>query len=449
VNERAHIVVHGHFYQPPRENPWTGIVDPELNAAPDHDWNVRITRECYAPLAQAHAYDLLSFDFGPTLLDWMERESPAVYAAVLAADRAGVRRLGHGNALAMPYHHVILPLCSRRDKETEVRWGIADFERRFGRKPAGFWLPETAVDHETLDVLASAGIAFTVLAPHQVRPVPGHGRAGRVRVASGRELAVFAYDGELSHAIAFSGMAADAPRFAERLRATRPGDAGTLAVDGETFGHHHKGGAAALATVLHELAGDSRIDLTNFAALLAAVPAVEQIEVVANTSWSCSHGVERWRAACGCRTAHHVASQQEWRAPLRSAVDWLAAEVHAIYEREGAALPGGPWAFRDAAGAAGPLPVMAGPAATRLVEMERGVLRAMTSCGWFFDDFAGLEGRQVLRYAAHVIGLAGADTDRLAAGFSSRLAAARSNDAAAGTAVEVFRQLVQPAVAPS
>src|SRR6185503_12960808 len=211
----------------------------------------------------------------------------AVYAAVLAADRASVRRLQHGNALAMPYHYVILPLCSRRDKETEVRWGVADFERRFGRKPAGFWLPETAVDDETLDVLAAAGIAFTVLAPHQVRPVPAHGRAGRVTLGRGRELAVFAYNGELSHAIAFSGMASDAPRFAERLSATRAGDAGTLAVDGETFGHHHKGGATALATVLHDLARDPRIDLTNFAALLAALPAAEQIEVVPNTSWSC------------------------------------------------------------------------------------------------------------------------------------------------------------------
>jgi alpha-amylase/alpha-mannosidase (GH57 family) len=420
------VVLHGHFYQPPRENPWTGQVDAEPNAAPDHDWNVRITRESYRPLAASYQY--LSFDFGPTLLDWMEREARDIYSAVIAADRLSARHLGHGNALAMPYHHVILPLCNRRDKETEVRWGIADFKRRFGRDPAGFWLPETAVDRETLDVLAAEGIAFTVLAPHQIARVPKHGLPARVELDAGRSIAIFAYDGELSHSVAFGGLTNNADRWTQALEKTPPGAVGAIAVDGETFGHHHRGADRVLATVLHRLRQSSAVELTNFAAALAAHPPVETVEIVAPTSWSCAHGVERWRSACGCRIQQ--GTQQEWRAPLRAAVDWLANEVHTIFERDES------WDARDTAGATGP--------ASAAVEMERGVLRAMTSCGWFFDDFAGLEGRQVLRYAAHAIGLTGAEAGRLEAGFIQKLGDARSNDPNAGTAADVFRRSLQP-----
>ena len=181
------VAIHGHFYQPPRENPVTGIVEAEPNAAPDHDWNARIDRECYAPLAavpvgraganrpHVNAYEWMSFNFGSTLLEWMQQAAPQTYTAMLAGDAASVQRLGHGNAIAMPYHHIIMPLASRRDQCTEVRWGVADFRRRFGRDPEGMWLPETAVDEETLDVLASEHIAFTVLAPHQVTPAPVDG----------------------------------------------------------------------------------------------------------------------------------------------------------------------------------------------------------------------------------------------------------------------------------
>src|SRR5438128_4778633 len=191
------IVIHGHFYQPPRDDPWLGAIPREASAAPYHDWNERIERESYAPVAASLAS--LSFDFGPTLLAWMERHAAATYGAVLAADRTGVAaHAGHGNAIAMPYHHTILPLSSRRDKETEVRWGIADFKKRFGREPVGFWLPETAVDHETLDVVAAAGIAFTVLAPHQVSKPPDRGLPAKVDLNDGRSIAVFVYNGGLS-----------------------------------------------------------------------------------------------------------------------------------------------------------------------------------------------------------------------------------------------------------
>lgn len=433
---RGLVCMHGHFYQPPRENPWTGVVDPEENAAPDHDWNARITRECYRPLAGQGAYERLSFDFGPTLLDWLEREAPDVYDAALAADRRTVRRTGFGNALATPYHHIILPLASRRDKETEVRWGIADFTRRFGRDPVGFWLPETAVDRETLDVIAAQGIQFTILAPHQVSPVPANGWPGRMQLDGGRSIAVFVYDGQLSHDIAFGPLVTNADAWVGALEHRGPGSLTTMAVDGETFGHHHKGGDGVLSTVLKRL-GDR---VTSCEAILAHALPWSELQLNERTSWSCAHGVERWRSACGCRIHHDRPSQQDWRAPLRAAVDWLAHEVHRIYERDGASLPGGPWAFRDGAGGTGSV---AGDAnAERLIEMERGVLRAMTSCGWFFDDIAGLEGRQVLRYAAHAIGLAGDDSARLESGFIERLGNARSNDPAAGSAADIFRQSV-------
>ena len=433
---KANVIIHGHFYQPPRENPWTGQVEAEPSAAPEHDWNARITKESYRPLVPVYEY--LSFDFGPTLLDWMEREAPEIHDAVIRADRASVQRIGHGNALAMPFHHIILPLASHRDKETEVRWGIADFKKRFGRDPVGFWLPETAVDRETLDVAAAEGITFTVLAPHQVSKVPERGLPAKVELNDGRSIVVFVYNGGLSHDVAFGGLASDPNRWTDALNGTPPGAIASIAVDGETFGHHHKGGDKALATVLYRLQQSDKLKLTNFAAALAEHSPTETVKLVERTSWSCPHGVERWRSNCGCRIKQDVPPHQEWRAPLRAAIDWLAAEVHGIYEREGRDLPGGPWAFRDAAGAIGPppAPVNGDDDAARLVEMERDVLRSMSSCGWFFDDIAGIEARQVLRYAAHAITLAGAESGRLEAGFIEKLGDARN--------VDVFRQTLQP-----
>ncbi len=412
------VVIHGHFYQPPRENPWTGLVDVEPSAAPDHDWNVRITREAYQPLVPV--YEFLSFDFGPTLLDWMDGGggAPSVFANVALADRASRGRVGHGNALAMPYHHIILPLANRRDKETEVRWGIAHFKRLFRRDPVGFWLPETAVDRETLEVLAAEGIQFTVLAPHQVSKPPADGLPVRIALSGGRSIAVFVYDGGLSHDVAFGPLTTDADRLTAALERTPPGALTSIAVDGETFGHHHKGADQTLATVIHRLQQSGTAQVTNFAAALAKYPPATTVDLVAPTSWSCPHGVERW------------------------GVEWLAHEVHGIYDREGRDLPGGPRAFLEAAGATGP--VRGDANAARLVEMERGVLRAMSSCGWFFDDIAGLEGRQVLRYAAHTISLAGAESARLEAGFIAQLGDARSNDPAAGSGADVFRSTFQP-----
>ena len=446
------IVIHGHFYQPPREDPWLNQVAAEPSAAPYHDWNERIERESYRAVVAARVYApdgriaqivntlaSISFNFGATLLEWLERETPGTYAAVLEADRASrARHAGHGNAIAMPYHHVIMPLASRRDKITEVRWGIADFRRRFGRGPEGMWLPETAVDPETLDVLAAEGIAFTILAPHQVEQAPADGSAGRYRTSGGRSIALFVYDGAISHDVAFGSLLKDASAWAERLLA--PGKRGherrlvAVATDGETYGHHHKFGEVALAWVLRELERRRDARVENFAAFLARHRPEQEVKLVAPTSWSCAHGVERWRADCGCRMAPERPTQQRWRAPLREALDWLAGELHARFEQEGGALFADPWAARDAYGT----DRTADGRARELLEMERNALRMFTSCGWFFDDIAGIETIQILRYAARAIELAGADAARLEAGVLERLARAQSNAPAEGTGRDVY-----------
>ena len=422
------VVIHGHFYQPPRDDPWTRTIPREATAAPSHDWNERIERESYGPISRYLAS--LSFDFGPTLLEWMEQAARETYRAVIAADR-------NRGAVAMPYHHVILPLSPRLDKVTEVRWGIADFRRRFGREPEGMWLPETAVDAETLDVLAAERIRFTILAPHQVRQLPAGGLPGWYRTSGGGRIALFLYDGALSHDVAFGPLVRDAGAWVERLSA--PQDLISIATDGETFGHHHKEGVVTLARVLDALSRRSDVRVENFATFHARQPPQEEVGLVSPSSWSCPHGVERWRTECGCRAAPERGLHQRWRAPLRAALEWLAGELHAIFEREGKARFGDPWAARDAYGA-----VLGTPQeGDRLLEMERHALRMFTSCGWFFDDIAGIESVIVLRSAARAIELAGPEGPRLEAGLLERLALAPSNDPAVGAGRELYLQRVK------
>ena len=474
------IVVHGHYYQPPREDPWLEYVEAEATAAPFHDWNQRIERECYRAVTAArlpgrggriarieNALEWTSFDFGPTLLDWMEREVPGTYTDVLAADRAGRDRLGHGNAVAAPYHHVILPLASRREKVAEVRWGIADFRRRFGRAPEGMWLPETAVDDETLDVLAQHDVAFTILAPHQVDRPPAHGLPGLYRTGGGREIALFVYDGPLSHDVAFGSAIKDGVAWARRIlaeaRAGAEPSVAAVATDGETYGHHHRFGEMALARMLAEVRRAPAAELTNFAAVLARHGAAHRLGIVAPSSWSCVHGVGRWRTDCGCRIGAERGWHQRWRAPLRQAVEWLAGELHEAFEREAAGLLADPWAARDAYaesfGALGEpdggfvrvqaLRALTDGEAVRageLLELERNALRLFTSCAWFFDDVGGLEQLQVLRYAARAIELAGSHGPRLETGFVRRLAGAVSNDPAVGDARRMYLEKARPRV---
>ena len=474
-------VLHGHFYQPPRENPWLEYVETEATAAPFHDWNQRVEAECYRAVVAAripdgagritrivNALERMSFDFGPTLMEWLEDEAPVTYRAVLDADGASCRALGgHGNAIAAPYHHVILPLSTRRDKVTEVRWGIADFRRRFGRTPEGMWLPETAVDDETLDVLAAHDIRFTILGPHQAKRVPSGGLPGRYVTRGKREIALFFYDGDLSHDVAFGPLLQDAFAWAKRMLeagGAEPPALVSLATDGETFGHHHKFAEMALAKVLEILEQRPDATVTNYAAFLAAHPPVERVELVEPSSWSCVHGVERWRSDCGCRMAPERGWNQKWRAPLRAATEWLAGELHRTFELEGGKLFKDPWAARDAYGttrgsgagaigelvaaqAARPLAATETARARELLELEHDALALFTSCAWFFDDIGGLEPLQVMRYGAHAIELAGSMGARLESGFAQRLADAVSNDPAVGDGRRIYLEQARPRVA--
>ncbi|MEM0129731.1 MAG: DUF3536 domain-containing protein [Thermoplasmata archaeon] len=500
MSER-YVCVHGHFYQPPRENPWLEFVEVEDSAAPYHDWNDRITAECYGPNARARildpagsvrrilsTYSRISFDFGPTLLEWMESARPEVYDAILSADRESQRRYrGHGSAIAQAYNHSILPLASPRDRRTQIRWGVADFVDRFARPPEGIWLPETAVDLGVLEAVAEAGLSFTILAPTQarrVRPIGGGdwqsvegGRvdpscAYAVRLPSGRSVAVFFYDGPISHAIAFERLLDSGGAFADRLRGAFVPDPSArpwsqlvhVAVDGETFGHHHRHGEMALADAIHriETAGNPR--WTNYGAYLADNPPAYEVEIVERTSWSCAHGVERWRSNCGCSTGQHPEWNQAWRGPLREAFDALRDRLDPLYEEAARPLVTDPWAARDdyivltrhrdrasrdaflARHATHPLDPVERVRLFQLLEMERHVQRMYTSCGWFFDEVTGIEGRQVLLYAARAAEIATALFGIPAGEDLLRdLERVPSNVAAFGNAAAFFRAQIAPA----
>ena len=474
---RSSVVVHGHFYQPPRENPWTGHVSREPTAAPYHDWNERIHAECYRAVVAARILDSegriarvlntlewISWDAGPTLLQWLAREAPDTYRAFLEADFLSRRHFGHGAALATTYHHVILPLTSYREKRAEVRWGITDFRRRFGREPEGFWLPEAAVDSETLEVLAEEGIRFTVLGPGQVSSTPAGGLPGRVALGGSKSIAVFVYDGGLSHEIAFGGLIKDASRWVHRLTQAADGrNLVSMATDGETFGHHHPFGDMGLAATLGQV-GQAGLRAENFASFLARHPAREPIEVVEPSSWSCSHGVKRWQGDCGCKIDPSQPTSQAWRAVLRDSLAELGTALHRRFTDEGGKLLRDPWAARDEYGSvldAGderlatflarhlvdPGNESAAGRVVELLEMERDLLRMDTSCGWFFDDVARLEPVQNLRYAAHSLDLAGPGAEVVEQRLVERLGDALSNDPAEGTGADVWRTHVRARLA--
>lgn len=471
MSAATRLVVHGHFYQPPREDPWLELVPRERGAAPDHDWNERITRECYAPLAAApvldatgamrrafNAYAWMSFDVGATLARWLAREAPVVLDAMVAGDREAIQRTGHGNAIAAPYHHAILPLASRRDKVTEVRWGIRDFRRVFGRDPLGLWLPETAADEETLEVLLEEGIRFTILAPHQVTAPDPLGRPLAWRRGD-RTLSLIVYDGGLSHEVAFGDLLKDGRRFAERVREgesrleTRDSNGGipvsdresrisVIATDGETFGHHHRFGDLALASMLDRVRQDATVEIVG-AEAVAALPAAGDATLVSPTSWSCAHGIGRWQEDCGCRMDPYTS--QEWRTPLRAGLDVLAQGIDAVVERDWPVDAGDWHAARDAAGpdqlGTADLPVSCRP----LLEAERHRLAMFTSCAWFFDDIARIEPRLVLRHAAAALDLLPIlDGEALEEALLVALGMARANDPADGTGAEIWRRAILP-----
>ena len=453
-----YICIHGHFYQPPRENPWLETVEIEDSAYPYHDWNERVDAECYGPNAASRIvspdgyildivnnYSKMSFNFGPTLLAWMEKGAPETYQGILEADRLSADRFsGHGSAIAQVYNHVIMPLANSRDKHTQVVWGIKDFRRRFQREPEGMWLAETAVDLETLDLLAEYGIKFTILAPHQAKSVRMMGEpewrnvsGGRIDpstgywcfLPSGRRIAVFFYDGPISRAIAFERLLVTGEIFAHRLM-TGFNDARDhdqmvhVTTDGETYGHHHRYGDMSLAYALYYVQKNNLARITNYGEYLERHPPVSEVEIFENSSWSCIHGVERWREDCGCNSGTHAGWRQSWRRPLRQAFDMVRDRCHAIFEEEGAKYLREPWKARDEyvdvvndrsdanvndflfRHSKRALSEEEKEQALKLLAMQRAAMLMYTSCGWFFDEISGVETVQVMKYACRTTQLA-------------------------------------------
>lgn len=492
------LCIHGHFYQPPRENPWLESVELQDSAYPFHDWNARITAECYGPNATSRIlepggrivgimnnYSRISFNMGPTLLSWLEEHEPVIYEAILEGDRES-REIygGHGCAIAQAYNHLIMPLANRRDKQTQILWGLEDFRHRFGRDPEGMWLAETAVDLETLDLLAANGIAYTILAPRQAAEVRNgeseewhdvaHGRVDprrpyRCALPSGREIALFFYDGPIAQDLAFGGILNSGEDLARRLVSAFDDEADDaqlvhVATDGETFGHHHKQGEMAISYCIYHLEKTKEARLTNYGEYLELHPPEWEARIFENSSWSCVHGVERWKSDCGCNSGMNPHWHQKWRAPLREALDWLRDKTIGFYEEEAARLLKDPWGARDRyirvvldparESAAAFLEEEAGcpftePQAHRaltLLEVQRNAMLMYTSCGWFFDEISGIETTQVLRYAARVIQLMEkSGGGALEEGFLERLANAPSNLPSLGDGGRVYVKHVKPA----
>lgn len=500
MRKPRYVCLHGHFYQPPRESPFTEAIEEQDSAAPFHDWNARILAECYRPNAGARVpapgrpierlvdnYRHLSFNFGPTLASWLTAEDPSTWRAIVAADRASIARRGHGNAIAQAYHHAILPLCNARDLKTEIRWGLQDFTARFGRRSQGLWLPECGADLATLDAVAAEGVSFVLLSPYQAAAVRGaeggwHDVSGarldptrpyRIALPSGRTITAFFYDGPIARAIAFEGGLGSGAELARRLEAGFHGGRShteflNVAVDGETFGHHHRGGEAAVAEAFERLRARG-IVATNPAAFLARHPAIFEAKLHEPSAWSCAHGVGRWKEDCGCNTGGGAGWNQRWRTPLRGALEKLRDTLALYYERAAAPLLKDPWEARDASVA-----LLLDPSeahrdaflrtreakpgaldhrearlrAHKLLELQRNALRMFTSCGWFFSDVSGLETVQILRYAGRAVQLCretgGPD---LEPPFVKDLALAISNVAEHGDGAKIWAKSVRPQVA--
>ena len=491
------ICIHGHFYQPPRENPWLETVETQDSAAPYHDWNERICAECYAPNGAARIvngrnliirilnnYARISFNIGPTLLSWLKENAPRTYRMILDGERRSRKSFrGHSAAMAQIYNHVIMPLASSRDRITQIRWGIADYIANYGEEPEGMWLPETGVDNESLELLANHGIKFTLLAPSQckrVRPLKEEAewtntpdasvdftRPYLVRFDSGVSIAVFFYNGPVSRAIAFEGLLNSGEHFAARLKAQfKEGPQPQLvsvATDGESYGHHHKHGEMALAYALRLLEQDKTVKVATFSSFLEQFQPDYECEIYEDTSWSCAHGIERWRSDCGC-SGGRPGWNQKWRAPLRQALDELRDALVPLTEQVGPQLFLDVWAARDAyitvildrstesvdrflaAHARHELAPEERLRALELMEMQRHAQLMYTSCGWFFDDISGIEAVQIIAYAARVLQLAehvfGEQGSALEAPFLARMAEAASNVPGKGNGADIYKACV-------
>ena len=494
----GYICIHGHFYQPPRENPWLEAVELQDSAYPYHDWNKRITAECYAPnsasrilnpdgrIAQVvNNYARISFNFGPTLMSWLKTTDRDTHRAILEGDKESAERFsGHGSAIAQAYSHMILPLANKRDKLTQIVWGIQDFRHHFGRAPEGMWLPETAVDLESLDLMAQQGIRFTILSPNQAarirristrqwQDVDG-GRIDptmpyRLRLRSQRSIAIFFYDGPIAHGVAFEGLLDNGERFAQRLveqfsdKRSWP-EIVHVATDGETYGHHHHQGEMALTYALDYIQSKELAEITNYGRYLAMHPPTHDVEIFENTSWSCAHGIERWRSDCGCNSGR-AGWNQGWRAPLREAMDTLRDTLAKRFEESAGKLLKDPWAARNdyvqvlldrSEENVGRFLLrhatheLTRPEATevlKLLELQRHAMLMYTSCGWFFDEISGLETVQVIQYAGRAIQLAEELWgDGVKETFLEGLSKAKSNLPEHSDGRVIYEKWVQPTI---
>ncbi len=496
-----YVTIHGHFYQPPRENPYLNTIERQPSAYPYHNWNERIHHECYRPNAFARIlndrgeilsivnnYEYLSFNIGPTLMSWLQTYDVEVYQRIIEADRKSSERLdGHGNAIAQVYNHIILPLANERDKYTQVRWGKADFQSRFGRQPEGMWLAETAIDKDTLKVLIDEEIKFIILAPSQAlrcRPLAtennlapqwqetGGGQIDPTRpyrcfIEDGRYIDIFFYDGPISRDMGFNDVLNSTSILVKRLGQAikgdhRPSQLINVATDGETFGHHKGSTEKCLAYAFTEEFPKRNWQVTNYAHYLSICPPTWEVELKPVTAWSCFHGVDRWQDNCGCGGGGDW--HQLWRKPLRYALNWLRDELSAIYEEQGAKYFFNPWRAREEyieiildrseervnefilRHQHHPLTQTEIIDALRLLEMQRHSLLMFTSCGWFFEEISRPEGTQILRYAARALELAGEVSGiNLESQFLVYLSFAPSNVPLFKDGGAIYRQLVTPA----
>jgi len=504
LEKNNYLIIHGHFYQPPRENPWLESIELQDSAAPFHDWNARIAYECYNPnsvsrivdhnnkiLDIVNNYSLMSFNIGPTLLSWLETQVPNTYERIIEADRQSMEEhYEHGNALAQVYNHIIMPLANERDKYTQVIWGIKDFQYRFGRNPEGMWLSETATDDDTLRVLVDCGIKFTILSPYQVLRVrrigsndqswsdvswgsidPGQAYRYFLKDGTDRYIDLFFYDGSISKAVAFESLLYNGDQFISKLKGGISSSREYnnqlihIATDGESYGHHTKFGDMALSYVLKRRAPEVGFKLTNYGEFLANNPPVYEADIKQRSSWSCSHGVGRWEDNCGCSTGAKPGWNQKWRKPLRMALDWLRDELVTIYEKNAGMYLKDPWKTRNryieiildrSEQSVKNFLVHESPKklseseindVMNLLEMQRQAMLMYTSCGWFFADISGIETVQILKYAARAMQIAGDFSEtNLEGKFLDILSEAKSNIAELGSGKDIYLRFVKPSI---
>lgn len=495
------LTIHGHFYQPPRENPWLEAIELQDSALPFHDWNERINKECYNPnsvskivdsrnriLDVVNNYEYMSYNFGPTLLSWMEQFAPLTYERIIKADIESIsEHNGHGNAIAQVYNHIIMPLANEHDKETQIKWGIRDFEYRFGRKPEGMWLAETAVDDDTLRILEANGIKFTILSPYQADKFkkkgdkewtdvswgnidPARSYKYNIKSAPGKSIDLFFYDGAISRSVAFDELLKDGNKFIKRLKEGVSDcrdfpQIVNIATDGESYGHHTKFGDMALAYVLKVKAKDEGFKITNYAEYLEKYRSDCEVEIKQASSWSCFHGVGRWKEDCGCSTGGHPGWNQKWRKPLREALDYLRDELVIIFEQEGPKYFDNVWEVRnnyiDVILDRNEMNVKKFQQdnfkpdlsdeqkvhAMELLEIQRQAMLMYTSCGWFFSEISGIETVQIMKYAARAMQLATKFSNKdLETHFLEILSDAKSNIPEHGTGKDIFERFVKPSI---